>query len=138
MQPSSDLDDNDDLIICPALTTTQNRQNTVIINNFLEHQCTLKKGCHIAVFSILTPEQAKYIKPDNPSPYATFRHKTQWGHPINLLLQMPKSEETNETYWFATPQEPGDEAQHTPIQKRITVQKLITLQKLEQLNPQDN
>ena len=50
---------------------------------------------------------------------------------------MSNSEENNEAYWFPTPQEPGDEAQHTPKQIRI-IQELIALQKLEQLNPQDN
>ena len=42
IQPSPDLEDNDDRIIFPALTTTQIRQNTVLINNFLEHTYTLK------------------------------------------------------------------------------------------------
>ena len=50
---------------------------------------------------------------------------------------MPKPEEPNETCWFPTPQEPGDETQHTPIEKR-TLQELVVLQKLEHLNPQDN
>ena len=50
---------------------------------------------------------------------------------------MAKSEESSETCWMSTPQEPGDEAQHTPIQKPI-LQELIALPKLEQLNPQDN
>ena len=68
LQQSPDLDDNDDLSICPTLTTTQNRQNRVIISSFLEHQHTLENGCHLAVFSILTPKQAKYIKPDKPVP----------------------------------------------------------------------
>ena len=52
-------------------------------------------------------------------------------------MQLPKSKETKETYWFPTPQESGDEAQHILIQKRI-LQELIALQKLEQFNPQDN
>ena len=67
IQPSPDLKDTEDLIICPALTTTQNRKYTLLIHNFLEHTSTLKKGCHISIFSILTPEQTKYIKPVNPA-----------------------------------------------------------------------
>ena len=35
------------------------------------------------------------------------------------------------------PQEPGDETQHLPKQKRI-LQELIALQKLDQLNPLNN
>ena len=52
-------------------------------------------------------------------------------------MKLPRSEEFKETYWFPNPLEPGDETQHTPIQKR-TLQELNTLEKLEQLNPQDN
>ena len=71
-QPSPNLEDNDDLIICPVLATTQNRKFTVLINSFTQHPYTLKKGCHIAIFSILTPEQTKYIKPVNSAPLHYF------------------------------------------------------------------
>ena len=70
-QSSLDLEDNDDLIICQDLTTTQNGQISVLINNFSEHRCTLKEGCNIAILSIRTPEQAKDIKPINA---AQIRH----------------------------------------------------------------
>ena len=139
IQTSCDFEDYDDLIICPALTTTQNRQYTVLINNFLEHPYTMKKGCHIATFSILTTEGAKYVKPINPKP---LRHLLDTNHDdaiqyINALPQITKSKETNETKWFLTPQEPGDEAQHKSI-KKVIIQEPIALQKLEQLNPQEN
>ena len=52
-------------------------------------------------------------------------------------MKKPNFEKSNEIYWFLTPQEPTDETQHTPAQKRI-LQKLIALQKLEHINPQDN
>ena len=42
-----------------------------------------------------------------------------------------------EQYWFPTPENPGDEKTHTPIQKRI-FSELRTLQELEPLNPLDN
>ena len=49
-------------------------------------------------FPILTPEQAKYIKPINPAP---LRHILDTYHDdgiqyVNAILQKPKSEETNE------------------------------------------
>ena len=99
IQAFPDLEDNDDLIICPALTTTQNRQYTELINNFLEHPYTPKKGCHIATFPILTTKQTKYITPNNPE---TLRQLLDTNHDdviqcVNALLQNPKSTETNET-----------------------------------------
>ena len=136
---SLDLEGNDDLIICPPLRTTQHKQFTVLINNFLEHTCTVKTGCSIATFSILTPEQAKCIKPIKPAP---LRHllDTNTNHAIQYVkasLKMHKSEESNETYCSSTLQEAGDETQHAQIQKR-TLQEMTNLQQLEQLNPQNN
>ena len=55
---------------------------------------------------------------------------------MKALLKMPKLEEYNETYWFPTSQETGDDTQYTLLEKRI-LHELIALQKLEQLNPQD-
>ena len=40
----------------------------VQINNFQDHPYTLKRKTHIANFSILTPEQMKYIQPIDPLP----------------------------------------------------------------------
>ena len=139
IQASPDLEDKDDLIICPSLTTTQNRQYTVIIENFLKHSYTLKKGYHFSTFSILRPEQANYVRPIHSAPLGQLVDKNH-DYAIqykSALLQRPKIEETNETYWFLTPQKPGDKTQHTPRQKS-KLQELIALQKLEQLNPQDN
>ena len=50
-------------------------------------------------------------------------------HYINSLLKSSKDNEVNETYWFPTPQNPGNEKEHTPIQTRI----LNELRELEQL-----
>ena len=67
IQPSPLLENDNDLLICPALSSTQNNKHMVQISNFLDHPYTLKKGTHIANFSILTPEQTKHIPPNNPT-----------------------------------------------------------------------
>ena len=56
IQPSPLLENGEDLLICPALSSTQNKKHMVQISNFLDHPYTLKKEMHIANFSILTPE----------------------------------------------------------------------------------
>ena len=99
VHPFLDHADNEDLIICPALTTTQNRHYTVLIINFLQQPYTLRNGFHIAIFSILTPKQAKYIKPVKPT---TLRHLLNKNHDdaiqyLNTFLKMPQSEDSNET-----------------------------------------
>ena len=52
----------------------------------------------------------------------------------NRLLETPKTDEVNETYWFPTPQNPGNEREHTHIQTRI-LNALRELEQLKQLNP---
>ena len=90
----------------------------------------------MANFSILTPEQTKHIRPVNPT---SVRHLLNNNHDdaihyINSLLKISKTSEVNETYWFPTPQNSGNEREHTPIQTRI-LNKLRELDQLEQLNP---
>ena len=109
------------------------------LSNFLDHPCTLKKGTHIANFSILTPEQTKHIRPVNPT---SVRHLLNNSHDDaihykNSLLKTSKDDELNETYWFPTPQNPGNEKEHTPIQTRI-LNELRELEQLEELNPLEN
>ena len=108
----------------------------VQISNFLDHPYTFKKGTNIANFSILTPEQTKYIRPVNPT---SVRHLLKNNHDddihyINSPLKTSKTDEVNEIYWCPTPQNPGNEKEHTPIRTRI-FNELRKLEKLEKSNP---
>ena len=73
MQPSSNSEDNDDLSICAALITTHKKHHpwasTFLFCNFLH-----SKGCLKSTFSLLTPEQAKHIKPKKPAPLRQLRY----------------------------------------------------------------
>ena len=136
IQPSPLLENDEDLLICPAISSTQNNKHMVQISNFLDHPYTLKKGTHMANFPILTSEQTKHIRPVNPT---SVRHllnnnRDDAIHYINSLLKTSKTDEVNETYWFPTPQKPGNEKEHTNIQTR-TLNELRELEQLEKLNP---
>ena len=111
----------------------------VQISNFLDHPYTLKKETHIANFSILTPEQTKHIRPVNPTSVQHLLHNSHEHalHYINSLLKTSKNDENNDTYCFPTPQNPGNEKEHTPIQTRI-LNELRELEQLEKLNPLEN
>ena len=65
IQPLPLLENDEDLPICPELSSTQNNKHMVRITNFLDQPYTLKKGTHIANFSILNPEQTKHVRPVN-------------------------------------------------------------------------
>ena len=53
------------------------------------------------------------------------------------MIKSSKPEDFKESYWFPTPEDPGDPQQHTPIQKRI-LKEILNLQELEKLNPQED
>ena len=131
IQRSPLLENDEALFMCPALLSIQNNKHMVQSSNFLDHLYTLRKGMHTTNFSILTPEQAKHIRPVNPNSVRHLLNKNHDDaiHYKNSLLKTSKSDEFNETYWFPTPQNPGSEQEHTPIQTRI----LNELRKLEQL-----
>ena len=136
IQPSPVLENDKDLLVCPAISSTQNNKHMVQFNNFLDHLYTLKKITHMANFSILTPKQTKHIRPVNPT---SVRHLLNNNHDdaihyINSFLKTSKTDEVNETYWFPTPQNPGKEKEHTPIQTRI-LKELRELEQSEKLNP---
>ena len=66
-QPSDLLHEEGDITFCPALVTLNDGSILIPVNNFTDHPYKLKKGLHIANFSILTPEQMKYVKPIDPA-----------------------------------------------------------------------
>ena len=139
IQPSPLLEEDEDLLICPAISSAQINKHMVQISSFIDHPYTLKKGTHMANFSILTPEQTKHIRPVNPT---SVRHLQNNNHDdaipyINSLLKSTKTDEVIETYWFPTPQYPGNEKEHTPIQTRI-LNELRELEQLEKLKPLEN
>ena len=105
IQPSPLRENDEDPLICPALSSTQNNKHMVQISNFLDHPYTLKKGTHIAIFLILTPKQTKHIRPVSPT---SVRHLLNNNHAnaihyIDSSLKTSKTDEINETYWFPTP-----------------------------------
>ena len=104
----------------------------VHISIFLDNPYTLKKRTHIANFSILTPEQTKHIQPLN---HTSVRHLLNNSHDdaihyMNSLLKTSKNDDVNETYWFPTPQNSGNEKEQTPVQTR-NVNELWELEQLE-------
>ena len=138
-QPSPLLENDEDLLICPAILSSQNNKHMVPISKFLDHPYTLKKGTHLANFSILIPEQTIQIRPVNPT---SVRHLLNNNHDDAIhykksLLKTSKIDEVNETYWFPTPKNPGNEKEHTPIQARI-LNELRELEQLRKLNPLEN
>ena len=67
LQASDLLYEEGDITFCPALVTLNDGNILIPVNNFTDHPYKVKKGLHIANFSVMTPEQMKYVKPVDPA-----------------------------------------------------------------------
>ena len=133
------LESVEDFLNCLTVSTTPNKTLMVQIRNFLGQPHTLKNETHIANFPILIPEQTKHIRHVN---HTLGYHLLNINNDdvfcyTNSPLETSEPTEVNETYWFPTPQNLGNETEQTPTQKRI-FNRLRELEEVEQLNPQDN
>ena len=98
----------------------------------------INEKTQIAEFSVVTPEQSKFIEPVDIT-ILTMIPEGDLDLTLDLseLLKTSKPEQPNNTFWFPTPENPGKSEDRTPIQARI-LRKLRELQEKEKLNPKDD
>ena len=139
LQPSEPLNEENDITFCAAIITLDEGTTRIHVNNFTDQPYKLKKGMHKANFSVMTPEQMKHVRPIDPVStwHLLNENEEDAVYYISSLLRANRNNDQYEQYWFPTPENPGDEASHTPIQKRI-LRELRNLQEAESLNPQED
>ena len=136
--PSQQFENHDSIFITASLSTVNNNAIGYQIINFSELPYTITLDTHLADFKILTPEQIKHVQPVDPALLSfMIQHEETTEVYINELLKVPQPNPEQETYWFPTPEEPGDPTTYTPIQQRI-YNELLELKQLKKLNPHDN
>ena len=136
--PSQQYENHESIFITAHSVLSKNNAIGYQIINFSELPHTITMDTHLADFKILTPEQIKHIQPVDPAILSfMIQHEEPTEVYINEFLKVPPQNAEQETYWFPTPEEPGDRATYTPIQQRI-YKELLELQELEKLNPNDN
>ena len=136
--PSYQFENHDSIFITASLSTVNNNAIGYQIINFSDLPYTKTLDTHSADFKILTPEQIKHIQPVDPALLSfMIQHEETTDVYLNELLKVQKPNSDQNTYWFPTPEEPGDPATYTPIRKRI-YNELLELKEFEKLNPQDN
>ena len=133
---SQQYENHDSIFITASLSTVNNNAIGYQIINFSELPHTITMDTHLADFKMLTPEQIKHIQPVDPLLSFMIQHEETTEVYINELHKVPQQNSEQKTYWFPTPEEPGDPATYTPIQQRI-YKEFLELQELEKLNPND-
>ena len=126
------------LIISHSMSTIIDRKIAVRVTNNTESPYTINKNTQIAEFSVVTPEQSKFIKPVDMAILSMIPE----GDPdlityLTELLRTNKTDQQTNAFWFPTPENPGNTDEHTPIQTRI-LKELCELQQKEKLNPNDD
>ena len=126
------------LLISYSMSIITDKRIAVRVTNTTESPYLIKKHTQIAEFSVVTPEQSNHIKPVDMAILSMIPQ----GDPdltayLNELLRANKPEQQDNTFWFPTPENPGNPEDHTPIQTRI-LKELNELKDKEKLNPQES
>ena len=127
------------LIISHSMSLIIDKKIAVRVTKTTESPYTINKNTQIAEFSVVTPEQSKFIKPVDTAILSMIPE----GDPdlvsylTELLRTNKPDQQKNNTFWFPTPENPGNTEDHTPIQTRILTE-LRELQRREKLNPKDD
>ena len=139
LQPCDLFHEENDINFSAAILTLTYGTASVHINNFTDQPCKLKRGLHIANFSVLTLQQMKHVKPIDPVStwHLLNENEDDAIYYVSSLLKVDRNNNQYELYWFPTPENPGDEDSHTPIQRQ-TLQESRNLKEAEQLDPQND
>ena len=120
------------------MSTITDKEVPIRVTNTGESPYTVKKNTQVADFTVLTPEQSKFIKPvDTAILQMLPSDDPDLTLYLNELLKSNKQESQETNFWFPTPENPGNIEEHSPIQSRI-LNELLELRRKEQLNPQDD
>ena len=98
---------------------------------------TVTPHTKLAELQILKPEETKSIRAVDIAALNLLTEHDDVVAYVNALMQVDSSEQIEEKFWFPTPENPGDESEHTPIQQRI-LRELRQLQRLEELDPKQD
>ena len=126
------------LIISHSMSTIIDRKIAVRVTNTTESPYTINKNTQIAEFSVVTPEQSKFIKPVDMAILSMIPQcDPDLITYLTERLRTNKPDQQTNTFWFPTPESPGKTEEHTPIQTGI-LKELRELQQKEKLYPKDD
>ena len=109
------------LLISQSISTINDKKTAVRITNTTETPFSIKKNAQIAEFSVVTPEQSKFIRPVDTAILSMIPE----GDPdqttyLNEIFRTNKPEQQSNTF-FPTAENPCSRTEdHTPIQTRRT------------------
>ena len=137
IQPLPQFDECAKLIVATAITTASDKKVPIKIANTTDFPYTKATDTKVAELQFLKPGEAKMIRPVDIAALNLLTEHDDVVTYINALMQVERPEDNEEKFWFPTTENPGNEQEHSPIQKRI-LKELRELAALEKLDPTEN
>ena len=95
---------------------------------------TIPTNTKIAEVQILKPDDTKNIRPIDVAALKVLEDPYDTVTYVNELMKADSDLSETDRFWFPTTENPGNEAEHTPIQKRI-LREIREVERKEKLNP---
>ena len=137
IQPLPQFDECAKLIVAPAITTARDSKMPIKFAKTTDFPYTIATDTKVAELQSLKPEEMKMIRAVDFAALNLLSEHDDVVTYINALLQVERPEDNEEKFWFPTPENPGNEQEHSFIQKRI-LKELSELAALEKLDPTEN
>ena len=134
VQPLPQFDETATIIVAPALATAHNKRINIRIANLTYFPHKIKNHTKLAELQILEPEETKQIRPIDPAALKLLQDPDDTHMYVNELMKSSENEKSGENFWFPTPENPRNEEEHTPIQRRI-LKEIRELIEKEELDP---
>ena len=141
VQPPPQFDETATIIVAPAaLATAHNKRLNIRTANLTDFPHTIKNHTKLAELQILKPEDTKQIRPVDAAALKLLEDPDDTHMYVNELMKANETEQGDENFWFPTPENPGNEEEHTPIQRRILkeIRELIQREELDPTKDQDS
>ena len=136
-KPLPQCDECAKVIVAPTITTARDIKVPIKIANTTDFPYTIATDTKIAELQFLKPEETKMIRPVDIAALNLLTEHDDVVTYINALMQVERPEDNEEKILFPTPEHPGNEQEHSPIQTRI-LKELRDLAALEKLDPTEN
>ena len=122
-----------ELLVSPSISEINDQQTHVQITNYLDHSITIPQNTTVAVFRILTPNQAKNVQPMTSEQLTLItKFPDEATNVINQLFQEPDA--SKDKRWYPTPETCDDPKKLNKIERRI-YDEIIQLREAEKLDP---
>ena len=127
--PVGKFTDAASLLISSSISKIIDKKTAVRITNTTESPFLIKKSTQSADFSVVNPEQSKFIRPVDTAILSMILE----GDPdlttyVSELLRTNKPDQQTNTFWFPTLENPGNTDDHTPVPTRYL--KELRIQKM--------